>query len=497
MKLTLEEFKKDFADYIKQCELQTQKLNPPQLCYRARKIFKYDKNTTTGSFENFIDYEIWPRNDRIGFLKNIPEADKCVQYLRSIFKLRALTRSGKKLVGNELIKSNKKWDREELLQKYLQFRVYKEKNNLSVEDFIELIAADISSEFLHYEFRCLLIGCRFDQDLTTEKNQIGEFEIRELTSEEKNQMMNNLIRTVNGYEEMTISTGFMDQFIFNKWLILRGTEKYDQSSRTGLELNRRGINFNQKLQLVKELLLACRLSKQFNWGIRNTYHSTSFTAKFKNINKWNENLYGFGDFGKSYYLFDKRKASNADIKVINHTYQLLKNYRTQKVDQIDKALEHLSNAFEKNLEVYCFTELIMALESLTNDGIVITKNEQASYIEKIIDCKSRTKAKKLFNKHPCKFTNTKLVDRAIALLGKGYCRETSKFLKDCYKLRNELLHGSLQMNERSIRDSIPKLSTVVSDLLKQLLKLIVDREISLTTSDYFDELDKFIAHNTA
>ncbi len=481
-------------------------------------ILNYSKREKewVSSFRSIIDWRM-KRIDEEFKLKilTIPEIDNCLDSLDSILEPRNLITRDKdkneiKLTGKELKLRNKKWNKSELFNLFLDFKE-NEHRNIKLEEYINCKSEEIFSDKIIIDFKALLIGL---QTKDVNEFKIGDFDIKELIDNEKLQMMNNYQKGMGIDDPISIAIGHEDTMPDKYWI--------NGSYEAQIEYNKKSLFYSKPSKAIEEIenrldiiLKSFRTYKSIEVGIRDYYIRVSFSSNSRVINKWTKERYKFGDFGrfektspnsysKKYHQNFNYKIENTDIAGLNETHSTLMEYYKTSLEQISQALFYFSNSFEQTRGYYIFSDLMTSLESLLNNPDKINELDKEKTIKQLEKVKTeieKTDDIKKISKLLFKIQSYKGIPYALNIGKKIFSSKTDEqkifynfFLPDdnnngCYRLRNDLFHGNYCDDiEKRIIDVLPILSKYIQILMMKIINLKTKGKLDCDEETYFATL---------
>ncbi|MFY1112167.1 MAG: hypothetical protein AB3K77_10870 [Methanosarcinaceae archaeon] len=430
-------------------------------------------------------------------VKKIESINRCVDNLIEYFGLTGL--------ADEQARNCYKW---ELPYLFFEYKRLQEEFNISITDFVTLLIKGIWSKSKYCKTNAQLVG--FKSNL--EKIKIGNFTIRMPTEGELNRIINDLEKRsmypISNPSDIA-SVSFRDGSKF--WVFAEIQEKQLNHPPTRRFLSH-GYDlldhYNSNIIAnFKKLILALRLYNGNCIGIESLFIKKSFTYEGNDFNTWTEHPFlnvKFGNFSglhncqtKTIYLQSKEISSH-DVKEINIIFANLMLYDLNPLEQIDKALEHYFNSFEHSYSVYIFSELIMSLETILNEHVKADSDEELNLIKKIRDADTEEKGRRILKKYQNKNSFHKTIKMLNQLLNPGQKNKNLNnfFYNDakngCYQIRNDLLHGNVNLDFPEIGRKIPDLEEYVRLTLLKIIDLRINNKLNCNEANYFERLNEIL-----
>lgn len=440
-------------------------------------------------------------------IKKLESINPCVDNLIEYFGLASFTNDQTRiLVGEENIRVNKDWLKWELTFYFFEFKRLQDILNISIDNYVTFLLRGAQSEIIYYKTIAQLM--EFKTNL--EQIEIQNFTIRKPTDEELNRIINdnerNIFKISNPDEIASVGSGSMQSTHF--WIFMES----QQTRYRDIHVKRRLYQQNEldnendtnKIRTdFKKLILALRLYNGNCIGIRSFFINSSFVYENR-FEPWREYQFlnsEFGHFRKSSYSLhlNSKEIFSDNIKEINALFEKLTLYELNPLEQIDRALEHFFDAFEQNYPVYTFTELIMSFETLFNEKIRTNKDEKIDLIREIREANSEKKGLSIFNKYQNKNSIHRSTKMLNELLHPGINdKNLNKYFYDdqnkngCYQIRNNLLHGNLNLDSAEMIKKIPKLVDYVKSALLKIIDLRISNELNCNEENYFKKLNEVL-----
>lgn len=440
---------------------------------REKEIFKIESSEpgTTKYWSEIESYIDWERADDGELAKQLEEEISTRELAENL--LREKAESGVKL--NPGIESNKR----ELVRLYLIFRNWKEKYSISFDDFIDYWYEDIvinpKTEWI--EYRACLIG------LTCLKQKInyGSYSIDKLSDSEKMKMMNNA-RCCDFGSPLAMAVG-RDSLDNNFWIDFSEEESLSVGTKKIFLLGKaRTYQVYGMPESLKNILLVLRLSTGMPVGIRSYYIRYSCTKSGLSFQEWQERFFNYGEFGKNFQLASHKVQTDISDEIVQKISNLLSDYKNKSVKQIDLALEHYFDAFEANLPIYCFTELLMAFESLLNEKPVYKYKLVSRIIDVVLHKNSIHHAIKLVVKI------LKPQKKKARMINKFFSPDPNG--KGCFKIRNDVLHGNEPLDSKLVVALLPDLKEYLRILILQIIQDQVQGHLNANDNSYYSQLEQ-------
>lgn len=433
-----------------------------------------------------------------------PCVDNLIEYYGLVYNIE---KAG--YVSEEFVKNSRSFRKRELIVLFFEYKKLQEKFNLCIADFVTLLIKGASSESIYFKTTAQLI--EFETNL--EYIKIHNFTIRKPTEDEINRLINDnepwsMCKISNSDDIASVSANSVLQNT-HFWIFMEAQKtrlRYPHVSRTfyqASEFNKEN-NWIEIKNDFKKLILALRLYNGNYTGIRSIFINESFVYENDYFEPWRENPFlssEFGNFRKTSYSHDliSKEIYLDDIKGINTLFEKLVLYESNRLKQIDRALDHFFNAFEENYDVYTFTELIMSLETLLNENIRLDKDENSILVRKIREAKSEKDGIKILKKYQSKNSIHKSIKMLNELLHPGINdKNLNIFFSDdvnkngCYQIRNNLLHGNLNLDYVEMRKKIPDLEEYVRLALLEIIELRINNKLNCNEENYFEKLREIL-----
>lgn len=443
-------------------------------------------------------------------VKKLESINPCVDSLLKFIDFAGFTNEQTEiLVGKEKIEKKRNWHMMDLVRLFFEYKKVQGKFNLCITDFVTFLIEGASSESIYFKTTAQLIEFKTNLDYI----KIYNFTIRKPSEDEINRLINDnepwtMCKISNSDDIASVSSNSVLQST-HFWIFMEAQKtrlrdphilrRFYQTSEFNKESNWIEIKND-----FKKLILALRLYNGNYTGIRSIFINESFVYENDYFKPWIEDPFlnsEFGNFRKtSYSLYlNSKEIVLDDIKGISDLFEKLTLYKLNPLEQIDRALDNYFNAFEQNYPVYTFTELIMALETLLNEQIKVDPNETLELIKKIREADTDKKGQKILQKSQNKNSIHKSIKMLNQLLYPGKNnKDLNKFFHDeqkkngCYQIRNNLLHGNLNLDSVEMTKKIPSLVDYVRLALLKTIDLRICNKLNCNKEDYFERLNEIL-----
>lgn len=375
----IKNYQKSLSRFLKQAELISNKKTN-----KKSFILEYFRlNNGWGSSYKMIDDRRSLYTD-IDLEKKISSLPEIQETLKNIYKILSYT-------GENNEEKNKIFDKRILFDLFLRYKELNERNAIiTYENFSSYKAKKLISKEKTVHYRAPLIGLNLKG---VDSVKINDFEIRKLSDSEKLEMMNN-------YQEgdpLSIVRPNFKQKRSEFWIIGKVNFKHAQKFRTaGFVLNDTQLIIEDEINTILSLF---RLYKSIEIGINIFYIKNSYTDNDGIFQKWNSEVYKFGDFGrlkrkedgwgKGWFLNFQSEIIDDDIIGLQEAYKLIEKFKKNPIEQISQALMKFSNAFEHNNVIYVFTDLMVSLESLLNNPKKVFELTKEKIIKNLEETKNK------------------------------------------------------------------------------------------------------------
>jgi hypothetical protein len=278
------------------------------------------------------------------------------------------------------------------------------------------------------------------------------------------------------------------------------------SQRNKLDRN----NNNNIISNFKKLILALRLYNGNCVGIGSLFIKKSLVDEGIDFEIWREypfldvkfgNFMSLSHFRSRIIILKSNEINSHDIEEINTLLSNLMLYDLNPLEQIDKALEHFFYSFEHNYPVYIFTELIMSLETVLLENVKADPDEKLNLIRRIREADDENTGLKILKEYNEKNSIPKAIKMLNQLLNPGRRnKQLNKFFLDyenngCYKIRNDLIHGNIDLNFVEIGKKIPDLEEYVRLALFKIINLRINNKLNCNKKNYFEKLKETLESN--
>lgn len=274
--------------------------------------------------------------------------------------------------------------------------------------------------------------------------------------------------------------------------------------------------YNVEKELM-EILMLLRVGSGIDLGIRNFYAKSGYPNDCPIYDTWFSQKYKFADYAvtersesggnsRQFNLSTNENFSKIHTESIKDFLKKYEKYKSQRLKQVDQAIEYYTNAFEQNFAIYSFTSLMMAFESLLNGKekkIELNKEERLNLLIKVTENIAKVTSKDKIKKEWSKLNPINGITKAISIGKKIYSKETriqkefNNFFNPengCYKLRNDLLHGNFENDiENKIIRILPQLSNYIRELILRIIELRINQELICEETNYYEELEKLVS----
>lgn len=453
----------------------------------------------------------WPKVRKLLLdeVKTLESINPCVDNLIEFFGIAddATVQYGVS-TREEKIEANRNLHKWELAYLFFEYKRLQEEFILSVDDFITLLKKQLGSEYGYCKATAQLIGLK----TTLEEIKIGDFTIRKPTEDELNRIINDQeiwsISKISEPFDMVFGNFEKDNCF---WAFTETRENLlNNVYCNGLLSQRRKINLaennNDVVANFKKLILALRLHKGNCIGIRSLFVRKSLNPEGNDFEPWIEFPFldvAFGKFERTSFLhkFDllgSEEILSAEANEINILFKNLNLYDSNPLEQIDRALDHFFKAFEQNYPVYTFTELIMSLETILLENVKTNPDEKLNLIRRIREADNVNDGFKILKEYEERNSITKAINLLNQLLNPGKKnKRLNKFFLDyknngCYKIRNDLIHGNIELDFAEIRKKIPDLEEYVRSALLKIIDLRISNELNCNEENYFEKLNEIL-----
>ena len=360
--------------------------------WRTITVVNKNENKWTRICKQFHNWNSLINNQSVKkSIFSLKEFNTCIDIIDKVLVPRNIITSD----YDSLRKENRRFNQSELYFLFLKYNELKEINSkVNLEDFCKNTVESIFTKNVTIFFRALLIG--FDSK-DSDCFKINDFKILKLSDYEKLEMINNYDKKYLIDDPYLIAAGYIDTMPYDFWI--SGKFKYEYNeTRDSIFLRKPKNKIKELEKNIEKFLLAFRLGKNIEIGIRDYYIKISYTGENEIYYKWHREDYKFRDFhlpvknfSGSYkiknYHTPIRHITNSDVDLINKTYDLIIEYLSNPLDQISQALFYFNSSFEKNNIIYIFTDLIMSLETLLNDPNNIKNITKEKILEQLENIK--------------------------------------------------------------------------------------------------------------
>ena len=415
------------------------------------------------------------------------------------------------LVGEENIEANRNSHKWELAYLFFEYKRLQENFALSSDDFVTLLINQLRSEYGYCKVTTQLIG--FKTNL--EEIKIGNFTIRKPTENELNGIINdqekwNMFKISEPSDMASVSFQMDNQF----WAFMEIKQNLrDGVHSKGLLSQKNKLDINNNSEIItnfKKLILALRLYNGNCVGIGSLFIKKSLADEGIDFEIWREYPFldvKFGNFLSSSHfrsrsiVLESKEINSHDIEGINTLFSNLMLYDLNPLEQIDKALEHFFYSFEHNYSVYTFTELIMSLETVLLENVKANPDEKLNLIRRIREADDEKTGLQILKEYNEKNSIPKAIKMLNQILNPGRRnKQINKFFLDyenngCYKIRNDLIHGNIDLNFVEIKKKIPDLEEYVRLALLNIIDLKIDNKLNCNKDNYFEKLKEALESN--
>jgi hypothetical protein len=496
MEEQLENLKCCYLDFFEDCDSYIRTLNLPSYIHRSPH-FEFKKSVSRKELNvRYIDKINWHLlvTDNIEQIQEIESLIPCIEKTREIFELKQFQNS-ELLERSKLIDETIKYDKLDIPYFYSDYKKLHNNYGLSANEFLDDVFERYLSNDVFSRYIIQLFGFRSQ----IETFCIDDITIRKASDDEISDIINNNVSLqYSSPEEIAIGPFHARNNNYYCFIKTCGENASDLPIDNMNAAITAYSNNTMVRDKIKNLILALRLYSGNFVGCRTFFQKNSFISNMSIADTWNElELWNPKFTG---YLHHPKEIVLEDIPEIESLFNKISTYNSDQIGQITIALEHFFEAFDQDYPLYVFTELIMSLESIFSEHQKSDKDKKMILISNIRSAENNDDALSKFEDYNHKNSSSLTIKRLHNLLSPdkkdsklySFFNGDNKTEIGCYKLRNDLIHGNIALDNQIINSQIEPLKKYVRLALIKLICLRVESRLQCSSDNYFEELDNIL-----